>query len=360
MNRISNHIRSNVIGYLALFVAISGSAYAAATVGPKDIRKSAVRAKHIKRGQVAAKHLKAAAVKANKIAPGAVGSDQLGDDAVNTRHIAAGAVGTQQLADGAVTAQKLDPNAIPELTIEDGSVTTEKLADEAVTAQKVAPGAIGSAQINSDEVQRRVANGCTVGTFIIGIQANGSVDCATVSAAPGGGLFHSSLGNNRTLGILADGVTTDKLADNAVATGKLADSAVTAAKLANGSVNATKLANNSVNTAQIVNGAVATAKLADGAATRVKTSVFDGFDFYDPPNIAAGTCVDDVLRGSGYNQVQVGDVGYLYPLASLASGLMVQNGIRQSVLGEFQIRICNISNSAINDTGRVYGVRLVR
>jgi hypothetical protein len=30
--RISEHLRSNLVGYLALFVALSGTAYAAATV----------------------------------------------------------------------------------------------------------------------------------------------------------------------------------------------------------------------------------------------------------------------------------------------------------------------------------------
>ena len=47
------HLRANAIAYLALFVALSGGvAWAAATVGSKDIKDNAVKAQHIKDGQV--------------------------------------------------------------------------------------------------------------------------------------------------------------------------------------------------------------------------------------------------------------------------------------------------------------------
>jgi hypothetical protein len=49
---MSDHLRSNVIGYVALFVALCGTAYAVDKIGPSQIKKNAVRAKHIKDGQV--------------------------------------------------------------------------------------------------------------------------------------------------------------------------------------------------------------------------------------------------------------------------------------------------------------------
>jgi hypothetical protein len=52
-DRILGHVRSNVIGYLALFVALGGvSAYAADKITSKDIKRNAVRSKHIKAQQV--------------------------------------------------------------------------------------------------------------------------------------------------------------------------------------------------------------------------------------------------------------------------------------------------------------------
>jgi hypothetical protein len=50
--RVSTHLRSNVVGYLALFVALSATAWAAPKITSKQIAKNAVKAKHIKDGQV--------------------------------------------------------------------------------------------------------------------------------------------------------------------------------------------------------------------------------------------------------------------------------------------------------------------
>ena len=48
---------ANVMATIAVFgVLAGGGAYAASKIGPKDIKKNAVRAKHIKKDQVRAKH----------------------------------------------------------------------------------------------------------------------------------------------------------------------------------------------------------------------------------------------------------------------------------------------------------------
>jgi hypothetical protein len=57
--RISEHLRSNVVGYLALFVALSGTAYAAATVGSGDVINDSLKSADLKNG----KAVKAADVK---------------------------------------------------------------------------------------------------------------------------------------------------------------------------------------------------------------------------------------------------------------------------------------------------------
>jgi hypothetical protein len=54
---VVRHIRSNAVAYLALFVALSGSAYAASKVGSNDIARNAVLSKHIKNRQVKAADL---------------------------------------------------------------------------------------------------------------------------------------------------------------------------------------------------------------------------------------------------------------------------------------------------------------
>lgn len=71
------HLRSNVVAYLALFVALGGTAYAVNKVGPKDIERNAVRAKHVKRNAIRAKEVKRNAVRSAEIANGQVKLEDL-------------------------------------------------------------------------------------------------------------------------------------------------------------------------------------------------------------------------------------------------------------------------------------------
>ena len=56
-SRLHNHVRHNVVGYIALFVALGGSAYAAASlpansVGTKQLKNGAVKGKKLAKGAV--------------------------------------------------------------------------------------------------------------------------------------------------------------------------------------------------------------------------------------------------------------------------------------------------------------------
>ena len=46
-SRVAEHIRSNAVAYLALTIALSGTAYAAGKIGSKDIKTGAVKSKQI-------------------------------------------------------------------------------------------------------------------------------------------------------------------------------------------------------------------------------------------------------------------------------------------------------------------------
>lgn len=50
--RLAAHLRRNIYGLIAIFIALGGTAYAAATIGARDIKPDAVRSKHIKEGHV--------------------------------------------------------------------------------------------------------------------------------------------------------------------------------------------------------------------------------------------------------------------------------------------------------------------
>jgi hypothetical protein len=52
MNRIASYIRRHHVGLLACVLALSGTAYAANKIGPKQIEKGAVHTRHIHNGNV--------------------------------------------------------------------------------------------------------------------------------------------------------------------------------------------------------------------------------------------------------------------------------------------------------------------
>ena len=52
MEAVLSRVRGNAVAWVALFVSLSGVAYATATIGAGDIKRDAIRSKHIKSGEV--------------------------------------------------------------------------------------------------------------------------------------------------------------------------------------------------------------------------------------------------------------------------------------------------------------------
>jgi hypothetical protein len=81
--RIRSHLRSNVIGYVALFLALNGTAYAVVAIAPKN----SVATKSIRNGAVTAAKLRNGAVTTDKIADRAVAKGKLADGAVSAAEL---------------------------------------------------------------------------------------------------------------------------------------------------------------------------------------------------------------------------------------------------------------------------------
>lgn len=130
---------AHVIALAALFVALGGTAFAAATVGTNDIKNGAVTKPKLAGQAVATAKIKKLAVKTNRLADRAVKSGKLADRAVMTEKLADLAVTTEKLADLAVNTEK----------IADDAITGAKIADHAVNSQDIADAAVRTPQLGN-------------------------------------------------------------------------------------------------------------------------------------------------------------------------------------------------------------------
>jgi hypothetical protein len=155
-NGISNHIRSNVIGYIALFVSLSASAYALPgtnTVDSGDIVNGQVRnpdladnsvgTAKIVDGRVLTPDLGASAVTTAKIGDGQVRTADLATDAVTTDKITDGQVTTADLATDAVTTDNIKNREVKTGDLANNAVNSGKVADQSLTGDDIAESTLG-------------------------------------------------------------------------------------------------------------------------------------------------------------------------------------------------------------------------
>lgn len=135
MTRLRKHLTfGNAIACMALFVALSGVAYAAKATLTKN--------------QVKAKNIAKEAVTAPKLKNGGVISAKLATNSVINSKIANGAVTSGKIANSAVTAARLANQ----------SVTTGKLGAEAVAGGKLGKEAVSADKLSASLLAQLVRN----------------------------------------------------------------------------------------------------------------------------------------------------------------------------------------------------------
>lgn len=117
------------------------------------------------------------AVAGDEIADNTVTAADLADDAVGAAQIAAGAVGTAELATNSVASAQVVDESLRSADLAVDSVTRSELAAGAVTSEELADGAVRATDIDHTEVQRRVYGSCDTGTYLSGINQDGTVRC---------------------------------------------------------------------------------------------------------------------------------------------------------------------------------------
>lgn len=152
MKHLSKHLSfANAISCIALFVALSGAAYAATTIGNK-----AVKTQNLANGSVTTLKLRSGAVTNLKLRNGSVTGAKIAPATIGSSQLASGAVRSAQLGGGVVTEAKLKDRAVGGNKIARGAITDFQLAPDAVGAGKILRGSITARDI-SEALLKQIA-----------------------------------------------------------------------------------------------------------------------------------------------------------------------------------------------------------
>jgi hypothetical protein len=166
-HRVSGYIRRNILGFIAIFIAIGGVGMAA------GLKRNSVRSRQIKDGQV----------KTADLAPGGVGADQLAPDAVDASKVKDGSLGGGDVADGSIGGAD----------VTDGTISGADIAGDSLGGAAVNEGDLNVVESTLDPtlIQSRVTGSCAAGSFMRTVATNGSVTCGTdavgTATGPAGG-----------------------------------------------------------------------------------------------------------------------------------------------------------------------------
>jgi hypothetical protein len=198
---IRNHLRSNVIGYVALFVALSGTAMAshpggADTISAADIINNEIRTEDIRDANVTTADYRADSITTGKIADGEVGSADVLDGSLGAADLGVDSVGTAELVGGSVGTFEIGANEVLSRNIATAEVNGGDIASDAVSGADIANDAVGRLEIAQD----------AVGTVEIATDSVGGAEIVTDSVTSGelGSVFQ-----REGLGLVEDPVAHD-------------------------------------------------------------------------------------------------------------------------------------------------------
>ncbi len=127
--RARDHIRANVVGYLALFVALGGSAYAANTIGSADIIDGEVKSADIGNGEVKSADIGDGEVKSADLVENVVGSNKIADRQVKNADLSIGASSSNTIADGGIEGVDVKANTLGGPQIDEATLEKVPEAD---------------------------------------------------------------------------------------------------------------------------------------------------------------------------------------------------------------------------------------
>jgi hypothetical protein len=183
--RIRHHIRSNVVGYIAIFLfAMSGTAFGLAgsnTVFSDDIVNQEVKTDDLKNGDVGIADLGVNSVGSGELADGSVKSAEINDGTIATVDIADGAVNSAKILDQSVTGTDLSGTGFGN----NGFNGDEEIIDGSITgfdigANQLGGGHIVDGSLNGADIRGGLASGASQNAAVVTL-AGGGTDVVSAS-----------------------------------------------------------------------------------------------------------------------------------------------------------------------------------
>lgn len=159
---------ATIISCLALFLALTGSAFA---VG---VAKNSVRSAQIVDGTVRTVDVRDNAVNAAKIAPDSVGTEEIAENAVASPEVAPDSLTNQDLGAASVTSSE----------IADGTVGSADVTDQSLTANDLAADSVGTSELQAGSV--RAAELAPIVTVVNEVEIKTNATASTTVACPAG------------------------------------------------------------------------------------------------------------------------------------------------------------------------------
>jgi hypothetical protein len=242
--RISKHIRSNVIGYIAIFMfALGGTAYATHPGGKETIDSADIIDNEVFSADVAN----------DTLAGGGLGAADLAPDSVGTSEVAPNSIGSGEVLSESLTSVDIAADSIGSSELGLNAVGTNEVATDSLTSLDIAADSIGFSEL--------------------GLNSVGS-----------GEVLPESL---TSVDIAADSIGSSELGLNAVGTNEVATDSLNSSDVGANAVGSSEVANASLGTAEFASSIPATRATRGSQGIPSGTSTKANFtsEFYDTANL---------------------------------------------------------------------------
>jgi hypothetical protein len=263
--RISEHIRSNIVGYVAIFLfAIGGTAYATHPGGDNTIDSGDIINNQVRSVDVRDDGLANGGLTAADLAPDSVGSSEVAPDSLDAVDLNAGSVAASEVSDESLGSDELAPSSVGSSEVSDESLGSADLGAGSVGGSEVAADAIGSGQVAPDSLAAVDLAPDSVGNSELAANSVTGVEVA----------FGSLSGTD----IRQDSLSGNDIFDGSIASSEIGTGAVGPSEIGTGAVGASEVADESLGTAEFASS-IPAAKVTATAGQTIPNNQFRTLNF---------------------------------------------------------------------------------